>query len=452
MDRVEKSVFTASMTTTGTSNNGMMSNNNTTNNSNNTTSTMTLMGLVIYGKDNGRQIRFTTPSYADTIRAHEALQNYAFPGRRNLGYLFAFESKKENVINSIVVDPTTGQKKVTLPADRQRFDAVAEFQRQLYGRHDGSNNYRARAAIIQPWTIYTQMNAPQYQLCQSYPSILAGPASLDETKPEHARILQQSAAFRSEGRLPALTWASGRNGGSLWRASQPKVGLQGNRSFADEMLLKHIREQAAAANALSVSSSSSPDGHGGSGGPPVLSRQMLVQLTGSPDVQNWLPSNSSSSSSSNNGTGGSSAAGVGNELKILDLRPRSSALGNRTGGYGYENTSHYTGTTLQFCNIGNIHAVRDAYQKISTLCTNPNTQDVQWNALVEDTKWLSQIRLILAASWEAAFWIHVHHLPVLLHCSHGWDRTSQVAVLCQLLLDPSIGHDKVLRVWWKRIL
>lgn len=111
-------------------------------------------------------------------------------------------------------------------------------------------------------------------------------------------------------------------------------------------------------------------------------------------------------------------------------------MANRTGGYGYENTSNYAGSTLQFCNIGNIHAVRDAYQKMSNLCTNPSTADLQWNALVEDTKWLSHIRLILAASWEAAFWTHVHRLPVVLHCSHGWDRTSQVAALAELLLDP----------------
>lgn len=111
-------------------------------------------------------------------------------------------------------------------------------------------------------------------------------------------------------------------------------------------------------------------------------------------------------------------------------------MANRTGGYGYENTSYYTGTTLQFCNIGNIHAVRDSYQRLSALCLSTSVADVQWSQLVEDTKWLSHVRLILAASWEAAFWVHVKRLPVLLHCSHGWDRTSQVAVLAQLFLDP----------------
>ena len=105
-------------------------------------------------------------------------------------------------------------------------------------------------------------------------------------------------------------------------------------------------------------------------------------------------------------------------------------------GYGYENTSNYANTTIQFCNIGNIHAVRDSYQRLCALCTNGSTTDVNWNPLVEDTKWLSHIRLILFASWETAYWVHLWRMPVLLHCSHGWDRTSQVAALAQLMLDP----------------
>ena len=92
--------------------------------------------------------------------------------------------------------------------------------------------------------------------------------------------------------------------------------------------------------------------------------------------------------------------------------------------------------TLQFCNIGNIHAVRDSYQKLCTVCNSDTTVDVNFHSLIEDTKWLSHIRTILAASWETAYWVHVWRMPVLLHCSHGWDRTSQVAALAQLLLDP----------------
>lgn len=379
MEKVEKSVFTAPTVA-----NGYPAA---------TTTTTTLMGVLIQGKDN-RLLRFTTAQYAETLRAYEALQTYAFPGRRNIGYLFAFESKKEAVMRSIE------NNRVTLPPVPRRFDGLVEYQRQLDRRQQDN---------VRPWTIYANINA-QYQLSPTYPSVLAGPASLDEANPESVRILQQSAAFRSEQRLPSLTWASGVDGASLWRSSQPKIGLQGNRSAADELLIKHIQEQAAAANAM-VNHAFKIS----------LPASVVAQFTGvSPynptDVAAWASPNC--------------------ELKILDLRPRASAMANRTGGYGYENTSNYPGTTLQFCNIGNIHAVRDAYQKMSALCLAPSTQDLQWVSLMEDTKWLSAIRIILAASWETAFWIHVHRLPVLLHCSHGWDRTSQVAVIAQLLLDP----------------
>ena len=139
MDRVEKSVFSSS----------------TTNNV-----PTTLMGLTITGKDNGRQLRLTTPSYADTVRAHEALMNYAFPGRRNLGYLFAFESKKEAVMASIQVDATTGQKRVTLAPDRQRFQAVAEFQRQ-FGNIASSSHQQQPPPWLQGVKMHW-MSAPEH--------------------------------------------------------------------------------------------------------------------------------------------------------------------------------------------------------------------------------------------------------------------------------------------------
>ena len=32
--------------------------------------------------------------------------------------------------------------------------------------------------------------------------------------------------------------------------------------------------------------------------------------------------------------------------------------------------------------------------------------------------------------------VHTSGLPALIHCSDGWDRTTQVVALAQLLLDP----------------
>ena len=50
------------------------------------------------------QLRFTTASYADTVRAQEVLETYAFPGKLNMGHLFAYKSKRHLVVASIKED------------------------------------------------------------------------------------------------------------------------------------------------------------------------------------------------------------------------------------------------------------------------------------------------------------------------------------------------------------
>jgi hypothetical protein len=244
------------------------------------------MGLVITAKDCGRILRFTTPSYTDTGRAFESLNTYAFPGRRNLGYLFAFESKRQRVMDSVLVEDN-GQQKITIPPTPRRFDPMMEYPRLL----------ASTSTTQSPWIMWASSNST-YQLSPTYPSVLVGPATIDETKLETQHIIRQCAAFRSEQRLPCMTWC-GVGGASIWRSSQPKVGLQGNRSPADELYLRHICESARGANAIAE--------------PPInYPRNMLQQLTGDYS-KDWVPE---------------PACG----LKIMDLRPRSAAMANRTGG------------------------------------------------------------------------------------------------------------------------
>jgi hypothetical protein len=73
-------------------------------------------------------------------------------------------------------------------------------------------------------------------------------------------------------------------------------------------------------------------------------------------------------------------------------------------------------------NIGNIHAMRDALGKLTALVHSTTTQEAEWGALVEGTKWLTAVRLLLNAAYRAAVVVQRQRMPVLLHCSHGWDR------------------------------
>lgn len=417
----------------GSSNNLLMDNgsNNGGPSSTSVLATSGPLGIIITGKDGGRWIKFSTSSYTDAARAHEALNTYAFPGRRNLGYLFAFESRRMEVMASSGAGGGHQQQQqmgggdggnpiaTATPPTRRRFLAMEEFTRQGIVKSAGGGGI----AHSSPWTVI-HANTKNYGLCSTYPSVLVVPRSIvgsddgNNFEGKGIGILRRCAAFRSENRFPVLTWGSSKHGGSIWRSSQPKVGLQGYRSTEDERYLYAIGEEAKRANLAADARAEGGVGSGSSAG--RYPKEFLRMLCGRNNESDLIMEGSNSSCM----------------IKIMDMRPKSAAMANRTQGYGYENTNYYRGSTINFYGIGNIHAVRDAYQKVHALCLNPNTSDIQWMQLVENTNWPSMTRLILSASWQTAFHVHYNRLPILLHCSHGWDRTSQVSALAQLLLDP----------------
>ena len=216
-----------------------------------------------------------------------------------------------------------------------------------------------------------------FKLCDTYPKLLVVPAGIDDVQ------LHNVAGFRSGHRFPVLSYFHSNNGASIWRSSQPKAGVSGSNSV-DERFLDLI--------AKSTSSRVGPSG----------------------EMHNGKPL-----------------------LFIIDCRPKSSALANRAAGAGYEVSNNYPNTQIEFFNIGNIHVMRDTLKSMSALlATSTSTSnDTSFGKSVEDIGWLTHVRLVLKASWDCAKSV-VKGVPVLVHCSHGWDRTSQVLGLAQILLDP----------------
>jgi len=104
------------------------------------------------------------------------------------------------------------------------------------------------------WTIYEpeeefkRMNIPDehwrltnlnlsYQLCSTYPSVLAVPINIDDG------TLTAAAAFRSRNRFPALSWRHPKNKCTISRCSQPLVGPMGHRNANDEFLIESINRK-----------------------------------------------------------------------------------------------------------------------------------------------------------------------------------------------------------------
>ncbi len=315
------------------------------------------VSISIFTKDL-RFIRITWQHAEETEKAYNVIIQCVFP--RKLSLLFAFS-------HSIVPLPDPGW---------NLYKPLVEFERQgALGPRRGQPS---------PWKV-TYINK-NYDLCPSYPSVLVVPSRTPE------RNLSAIAAFRSEGRIPVLTWGRQCDNASIWRSSQPKVGVQKSTCPQDESLLNVL---ASLQQTIPIDRSDSK-----SGSPPSPQTAPPMQLF------------------------------------IFDCRPRTSAMANMAAGYGFELSSIYVGCTVKFCDIGNIHVVRTSLQKLEALSQNGTISDSKWLGLVEDTGWLCHIRALLLASLRVAATAHFGMCPVLVHCSHGWDRTSQVCSLAQIFLDP----------------
>merc|ERR1711892_18753 len=107
---------------------------------------------------------------------------------------------------------------------------------------------------------------------------------------------------------------------------------------------------------------------------------------------------------------------------IVDTRPMLNAMANRAQGKGYENIEHYTKCQFQFLGIENIHVMRKSLEKL---------ESEGW--LKAD--WLNHVYAVLDVSNKVKLAIQEGR-TVIVHCSDGWDRTSQVCSGAALMLNP----------------
>ncbi|KAG0202885.1 hypothetical protein BGX28_004730 [Mortierella sp. GBA30] len=136
------------------------------------------------------------------------------------------------------------------------------------------------------------------------------------------------------------------------------------------------------------------------------------------------------------------------KLCIMDARAYTSAIANGYVGGGRENPDHYPNASISYLSLGNIHAIASSHQTllkaVSTQADSPN-----WYTLIESTGWLSHVSdLLKAASGRDGIIGKMLDTDssVLVHCTDGWDRTTQLVCLAQILLDPYYRTVQGLRV------
>lgn len=144
---------------------------------------------------------------------------------------------------------------------------------------------------------------------------------------------------------------------------------------------------------------------------------------------------------------------------IIDARPTKNAYANSVKGAGTENMLYYRNCKKEYLGIDNIHVMRASLNGVFDGACSFVVAGPEWpqadpriaalaaladadatgtldRAALRRTNWLSHLTNILDGVLIVVRTVHLYNSHVLVHCSDGWDRTSQLSALPQLCLDP----------------
>jgi hypothetical protein len=297
------------------------------------------------------------------------------------------------------------------------YDPRAEFRRQ---------GISEKAADL-GWRIST-INK-DYTFCPTYPALLVVPSKISDN------TLKYAGNFRSRARIPTLTYLHPVNNCTITRSSQPFVGLRMKRSIQDERLVGACFS--ASTDSLDISSSANPE-HSPSSSQLDLSADGLdadISLSETERMEDELIA--SPNALYDEKTGKRLIYGAQQHNLIVDARPAINSYAMQAIGMGSENMDYYRFAKKIFLNIDNIHVMRDSLDKVVSAIKDADVSPFPPNRdILAKSKWLKHICGILEGSALIARQVGIQHSNVLIHCSDGWDRTSQLSALAQLMLDP----------------
>ncbi|KAJ9118924.1 hypothetical protein QFC24_005888 [Naganishia onofrii] len=284
---------------------------------------------------------------------------------------------------------------------------------------------------------FTDINK-DYTYSPTYPAKLVVPSRISDA------VLAYACKYRSKARIPALSylhWANhvsslapelrtafideNRIGlqASITRCSQPLVGLKNSRSAQDERLVDSIF-QSHVSPETGYGANLNDYGYGGGQAnfPPTVSSPTPPQL-----AQANAASNVSQS-----------IYGATTTNLIVDARPTTNAMANVAKGAGTENMENYKGAKKAYLGIDNIHVMRDSLNRlVDAIRESENSPSGMIDRYaLRRSNWLKHISALLDGTLIIVKNVHVNSSHVLIHCSDGWDRTTQLSALAQVCLDP----------------
>jgi hypothetical protein len=113
-------------------------------------------------------------------------------------------------------------------------------------------------------------------------------------------------------------------------------------------------------------------------------------------------------------------------------------MANVAVGAGTENMDNYKTGKKAYLGIDNIHVMRNSLKVIAEAITEAESSPSGTldRGLLRKSNWLKHISTLLDGALVIVKNIHLNASHVLIHCSDGWDRTSQLSAMAQICLDP----------------
>ncbi|XMA08333.1 hypothetical protein WAI453_001124 [Rhynchosporium graminicola] len=351
----------------------------------------------------GRDFKFLTFNFVDDKQARDAFESIKGATCR-LGsieklYAFNYEAPPpEKKINGWEV-----------------YDAKAEWKRQ--GISD--------KGIDRGWRI-SKINT-DYGFSPTYPALLPVPSRISDN------TLNYAGRYRSRVRIPVLTYLHPVNNCSITRSSQPLAGLRGNRSIQDEKLVSACFSACTQPDEVEITSSTVSRASPASSQADLSSSGENVEFSETEKREDELISSSSTEVVGDK----PHIYGAQQHNLIVDARPTVNALAMQAVGLGSENMDHYKFATKAYLGIDNIHVMRNSLDKVIEAIKDSDISKLPPNRdLLAKSGWLKHITGLLDGSALIARQVGIQHSHVLIHCSDGWDRTSQLSALSQIMLDP----------------
>lgn len=291
------------------------------------------------------------------------------------------------------------------------YDPKAEFRRQGISEKLPDKGWRV-----------TTINQ-DYTFCDTYPAFLVVPSKISDN------VLKYAREFRSRNRVPVLSYLHPINNCTITRSSQPLSGITRKTNVQDEKLVAASFSASVPANSENAT--------------PVSSQQDVAEGSSALNLE-WSETErqedeliSKSMVMFDEKTGKRLIYGAQQTNLIVDARPTINAMANQLQGMGSENMDKYKFARKIFLSIGNIHVMRSSLNKVVDALKDADISPLPPNReVLQQSDWLRHVRDVLDGSAIIVRQIGIQHSHVLIHCSDGWDRTSQLSALAQIMLDP----------------